>query len=72
MTRTSRPMPATSCSRRVAGLGALSLLAGCLGPATPTRFYVLDSQPGPEAAGAVTAKLSIGIAPIDLPDYLAQ
>jgi uncharacterized lipoprotein YmbA len=71
MTRTSRPMPATSCSRRVAGLGALSLLAGCLGPATPTRFYVLDSQPGGPASPD-TSKLSIGIAPIDLPDYLAQ
>jgi uncharacterized lipoprotein YmbA len=70
MSGTPRSSTPAAWSRRAVGLGALTLLAGCLAPTTPTRFYVLDSQPGPAPTGPDTSKLAIGIAPIDLPDYL--
>lgn len=70
MTSNPRSTPRVSWSRRAVGLGALTLLAGCLAPTTPTRFYVLDSAPPPEGTAAPASKLSVGIAPIDLPDYL--
>jgi uncharacterized lipoprotein YmbA len=62
------------CQIKVILLGAiLTALAGCAGTSPPSNFYVLNSLPESPAAKQPAGdenKLSIGIGPVTLPDYL--
>ncbi|MFL0811420.1 MAG: PqiC family protein [Agarilytica sp.] len=56
--------------QRYAFLGGLSILTACASSGPATSFYTLYSDTNIAAVKEETAKISIGIGPIVLPDYL--
>ena len=57
---------------RALTVATCALLAACVGPATPSRFYTLSSlvaAPG-EAVPAGSSDLVLGVGPVVLPEYL--
>jgi len=60
--------------QRIVGVAlTVGLMMGCAGTSPPTRYYLLQPMPGPEAPKlqpGFDAALTLGIGPVVFPDYL--